>query len=158
MSDGWKLAAGIVIALLVGVAGGYLLGTLGKGDLSRELVTARSRAQSAEELGRREVARCEGERDAARGGKQVLLARGSLLRALVEVQGNNYGLAGQHLGEARRRLKAAEASLPRAEATRVAALFEQLAATHTLVMRLDPMARTHLDRNLADVERLPGAR
>ena len=100
---------------------------------------------------------CEQKAHNARISKQLLLTKEELLRAVGELYANNYGLTSQHLAQARKKIKAASKGLSKKHAKIAGELFEKIGAAQTLAMRIDPMARVHIEQILAQLLKLPGA-
>jgi hypothetical protein len=157
MSQNIKLALALGGALTVGLVVGLVLGMSGKRQALRELEKVTRRATDAEEAQRREASECSKQVSAAKSGRDVLLAKEHLLRALTELYANNFGLTSQHLAQARTRLKSAEKGLKKSELEKVKDLFDRIGGAQTLAMRLDPMARVQIEQILDELQKLPGA-
>lgn len=158
MSNWQKMAIGIAAALVVGLVAGYVLGVSGKGALkeaatkaSRQAAAAKQVAQQAADETRR--IRTENERRLA-----LLRCKEELLRGLVQMHANNFGIASQHLGAAASRLKKVHATAKEAVKKKIDAILAEIGEAHTLAMRLDPMVRVRMERLVELVHGLPGAR
>jgi len=158
MNNTLKVVIGVAAALVVGLVVGYVLGSTGKGSLAAEAKREKIRAQEAETALKDREADCERQATAARAAKQVLLTKEHLLRATVEMYANNYGLTSQQLGVARKHLKSSMRGMKDTPLKLAEELFEQIGNAQTLAMRLDPMARVHIEQILAKLQKLPGAR
>jgi hypothetical protein len=158
MSTTLKALIGVGAALVFGLLGGFLLGRCGKSEAEEALLKTKRRAAEIEETAKREGEECAQRDRVARVGKQLLLTKEELLRAMLELAANNFGLTSQHLGQARSWLRAAEKNLKPVDAKRARELFDKIGEAQTLAMRLDPMSRVYIERILADLQRLPGAR
>jgi Tfp pilus assembly protein PilX len=158
MNNTLKVVIGVAAALVVGLVVGYVLGSVGKRDLASAAKREKSRAQEAETALKDREVECEQKARSARIAKQVLLAKEHLLRATVEMYANNYGLTSQQLGIARNHLKSSMRGMKDAPLKLAQELFEEMGNAQTLAMRLDPMARVHIERILAKLQKLPGAR
>ncbi len=158
MSDLLKVVIAVGGALVLGLVIGLVVGYSGKGDLAAVAKAAKQRAETTELTLKEERADCQGKVAKAQLGRQLLLTKAALLRALVELQANNYGLASQHLATARSLVVAARKRIAKKHRPRLKQIYEQMASTQTLVMRLDPMARKYLQDLLAALQSIPGAR
>lgn len=158
MNTWQKVAIGVGAALLLGFAVGYVLGASGKGKAEDALASARRRANDAEASLKQQTDSCERRLAKSKLARRVVRAKEHMLWAVVELYANNYGRTSQHLARARREIKAAEDGLDSADAKLARALYDKMGAAQTLTMRLDPMARVEIDKILADLQRLPGAR
>lgn len=158
MSDTLKIAIAVGSALLVGIIVGYALGASGKGDLEELAKQATQRLKTNETA--LKDARQEAELKVKQLNKSRLLLRTKeqLLRSLVELYASNYGLASQHLSNARTRLKSAGELMKKKRRDEIAKMLKRIIDTQQLVMRLDPMARRYVTELIGDVQRLPGAR
>lgn len=157
MNNTLKVVIGVAAALLLGLVLGYVVGSMGKRDLAGSLKQAQTRAREADAALKDKEAECEQQARAARVAKQLLLTKERVLRATVEMYANNYGLTSQHLGAARKHLKSAIRGMKGSRAKDGEDLFERLGNAQTLAMRLDPMARVHLEQILARLQKMPGA-
>ncbi len=152
----WLLvAAG---ALLLGLLVGFGVGRMGRADAEAALHKAKRRADEAEESSRRESEDCAQRLQDAKTSKQLLLTKEELLRAVLELVSNNYGLTSQHLAQARSWLRSAQRGMKASDQPKAKALFDRIGEAQTLAMRLDPMARVQIEQILVDLQRLPGAR
>ena len=162
MNSTLKMVIGVGAALVVGLLVGYVLGSSGKRQLAQTAQREQKRANEADSALKQQREGCERTALAARTGKHVLLTKEQLLKAMVELSVNNYGLASQHLGVARSHLRSATRALKKGKKKQhekqAEKLFEQIAGAQTLVMRLDPMARVQIEQVLAELHKLPGAR
>jgi hypothetical protein len=158
MTTSLKAVIGAGAALVVGFLVGYILGHFGRRDAEEALAKARQRATEAEEALKREGEECGQRERSVRAGKQILLAKEELLRAIVEISSNNFGLTSQHLSQARSYLKSAQKGMKPNDSQRTREIFDRVGDAQTLAMRLDPASRTHIERILIEVQRLPGAR
>jgi uncharacterized membrane-anchored protein YhcB (DUF1043 family) len=158
MASSLKAVIGVGAALVVGFVVGYILGHFGSRELEEALTKAKQRAADAEETQKRESDECAQRERAAKTSRQLLLTREELLKAVVELSSNNYGLTSQHLAQARSWLKSAEKGLKPADGKRAREIFDRIGDAQTLAMRLDPLARNHIERILVEMQRLPGAR
>jgi hypothetical protein len=158
MSPTLKWAIAAAGALLLGLAGGFGLGRAGKIEAEQALQKAKRRADEAEESGKREAEECNQRLLEARTAKQLLLSKEELLRAVVELTSNNFGLTSQHLAQARSWLRSAQKGIKAGDQPKAKALFDRIGEAQTLAMRLDPMARVQIEQILVDLQRLPGAR
>ena len=144
--------------MVVGFVVGYILGHFGSRELEEALTKAKQRAADAEETQKRESDECAQRERAAKTSRQLLLTREELLKAVVELSSNNYGLTSQHLAQARSWLRSAEKGLKPADGKRARELYDRIGDAQTLAMRLDPLARNHIERILVEMQRLAGAR
>jgi hypothetical protein len=158
MSSNLKWAILVAGALLAGFVVGYGVGRIGKGETEQQLQKAKRRAEEAEEGNKREVDDCNQRLQGLKAGKQLLLTKEELLRAIVELSSNNFGLTSQHLAQARSWLRSAQKGLKADDQLRAKTLFDRIGEAQTLAMRLDPMARLQIEQILVDLQRLPGAR
>jgi len=157
MNNTLKVVIGVAAALVVGLVVGYVLGMSGKRDLTVAVRQEQVRAKEAEGALKQQADQCERKAREARTGRHLLLCKEQLLRATGELYANNYGLTSQHLAGARRQLKSAMKGLKGAQAKEAENLHERIGGAQTLAMRLDPMARIHIEQILAQLQKLPGA-
>jgi hypothetical protein len=150
------IAAGA--ALAVGFLAGFLVGGLGRADAEAAAARAKRVGAEAEENAKRESEECRAQVAVAKSSRNLLQSKESMLRALVELHANNFGLTSQHLAQARSWLRSAQKGLKKADAERVRVLYDRVGDAQTLAMRLDPQARARIDQILAEIQRLPGAR
>jgi hypothetical protein len=159
MNNTLKVGLGVGGALLVGLLVGYVLGSFGKNDLEVTARREQSRAKEAEAALKEREEDCSRRTQKAKASKQLLLTKEHLLRAMVELFSNNYGLTSQNLGIARKHIKSAMKGLKsKTHAKTAQNLYDRMGGAQTLAMRLDPMARVHIEQILADLQKLPGAR
>jgi hypothetical protein len=158
MNNTLKVIIAVAAALAVGLVVGLVLGMSGKRDAEAKLAAATRRATEAEQALETESKECSSRVTALTTSRKVLQVKESLLRALVEICANNYGLTSQHLGQARTRLRSAQKKMDKAAAAKAQQIFEEIGNAQTLAMRLDPMAKVSVEKVLAKVSRLPGAR
>jgi mannitol-specific phosphotransferase system IIBC component len=156
MNQYLRLVVAVASALAVGLVVGLVLGMSGKRQTQHDLDAAVRRAKDAEEALKRDSEECRGKVEEGRRSRELLLAKEHLLRSLVELFASNFGLASQHLGQARNRLKSAEAGLGKRELEKVKSLFDQIGGAQTLAMKLDPMARIQIEQILEELQKLPG--
>jgi tmRNA-binding protein len=158
MNNTLKVGLGVGGALLLGLVVGYVLGSSGKHELESTAQQEQTRAKEAEASLKELEEDCARRVMRARTAKQLLLTKERLLRAMVELYANNYGLTSQHLGIARKHLKSAIKGLKGKKHVATAQdLYERMGGAQTLAMRLDPMARVHIEQILAQLQKLPGA-
>lgn len=158
MNSTLKVAISVGVALVVGFIVGYGLGAAGKSQARTAQQLDQRRAEEAEAALKQQAEDCGRKEQAARQSKGLLLAKEHLLRATLELYANNYGLASQHLAHARKRLKQAIKGMQKQQAARAQELFDKIGGAQTLAMRLDPMSRIHIERIVAQISKLPGAR
>lgn len=158
MSNTLKVVIGVAAALLVGLLVGYVVGSSGKRDLQQQVEREKSRGTEAEAALKQQTDECDRKSKAARGSRNLLLAKEQLLRALVELYANNYGLTSQHLGVARSYLRGATAGLSKSHAKTVQDLTSRIEAAQALSLKLDAMARSEVEQILGELQKLPGAR
>ena len=158
MGDAMKWGLAVLLALAVGFGGGYVVGRRGAADLKQHL----SRSEKALAAARQAISSERSERERAAADavslRRTLEAQVAVARALVELYAGNFGLASQHLGTARARLKALAKGAAGPLAKALGPVKEKLDAAQALVLRFDPMARVSVEKLLAAVGRLPGAR
>lgn len=158
MSNNLKIVIGAGALFLVGLLVGFVLGSTGKWEAREALKQCKQQATEADNALEEERQECKQETQKAHVSKQLLLTKVELLRAVGELYANNYGLTSQHLARARRSIKSASKGLSKKHTKVTDELFEKIGAAQTLAMRLDPMARVHIEQILAQLQKLPGAR
>ncbi|MFH1130540.1 MAG: hypothetical protein V1754_04350 [Pseudomonadota bacterium] len=153
-----KIGICVVIGLLLGFVCGYVVGNSGRGELENQVESAKARENSTKEALERETKK-HSEQIAENGrSKGLILARVDLFQALLELNANNFGLASQHLGAARTRLQSTTKGMDSSKEKRVMDLLNKISDSQTLTMRLDIMARAQVEKILADLQQIPGAR
>jgi hypothetical protein len=153
-----KIVIAVAAALVVGFVIGYALGHARLSDVESSLQLAKKQVGEADKNLQQANETCAQQQQAGRTSRQILLCKGELLQALVELSISNYGLTSQHLAQARSWLKAAEKGLKGGDAKRARELFDKIGDAQTLAMKLDAMARTHIEGILTELQKLPGAR
>ena len=101
MSNGGRSILGVLVALLVGLAGGYALGFWQKTQCDERLDAAQRAAQQSTRAMDEQISRTADIEAAHRRAQAASDANIELLRALVQVAAKNFGLASQHLGAAK---------------------------------------------------------
>jgi len=158
MSNSLKVIIAVAGALLVGLVVGFVLGTSGKRDAEAALLEARKKNKDCTETLARNTVECSTKLGQEQASKKLLLAKELMMKGLVELYANNYGLTSQYLGQARQRLKSVGKELSKANQKKVQQIFEQVGNAQTLVMKQDPMARVHIEKVLSAINKLPGAK
>lgn len=158
MSTTLKVVIAVAVAIVVGLAAGYMLGSGGRGDLKRQLQSAENKLKAATAGANEKVAEQQAKVAKDVRSKSLLRAKVELLWALVELHANNYGTANQHLDVSTRRLAKAKKSADEAEVRKLDKFLADIADAQKLVLRLDPMARSNVERVLIDLRKFPGAR
>lgn len=158
VSSTLKIVIGVGAALVIGFLAGFLAGHSGRSEAEDALQKAKNRAAEAEDSLKREGDECKDRLQANKTSRQLLLAKEELLRAVVEIYGNNYGLTSQHLAQARSWLRSAQKGLKAREGALARDLYDKIGEAQTLAMRLDPNARARIVHILGELQRLPGAR
>ncbi len=158
MSTLVKGVLGGIAALFLGFLIGFGVGRTGRGELEDAASKAKHRATEAEESARRESEECGQRVQDVKVGRQLLLAKEELLRAVIELISSNFGLTSQHLAQSRSWLRSAQKGLKQGDQQKAKAIFDRIGEAQTLAMRLDPMARVQIEQILTELQRLPGAR
>ncbi|MBW2731100.1 MAG: hypothetical protein JRH20_01835 [Deltaproteobacteria bacterium] len=158
MSNWQKMAIGIASSLVVGLIIGYGFGASGKGALKAAAEKARGVATAAKQATQQATTEVKKVRDAQARHLGLLRCKEELLRGLVQMYANNFGIASQHLGGARARLKRVRADVAPGTKKRIDMILAEISQAHTLAMRLDPMVRVRMERLVELVHGLPGAR
>ena len=139
-----KIVLPPLIALAVGLGAGFFLGKTGEAKLRSELVEQKKIAGEDKKRLTDQASRCAKELEQVKATRGSIKAREQLLRALLELDHRNYGLASQHLGSAKKELEATPAA---------AALADRLAKVQTLTMQLKPAAREEISKILAEISK-----
>lgn len=158
MTNWQKMAIGIASALIVGLVVGYVFGVSGKGALEEAAVKARRVAAAAKQAAEQANAQTQKVRGKQKRRVALLRCKEELLRGLVQMHANNFGIASQHLGAAAQRLKKVRAAVKPPTQKRIDGILAEISQAHTLAMRLDPMVRVRMERLVELVHALPGAR
>lgn len=137
-----------LFALVVGLGAGFFFGQAGKAELRSELVTQKKIAAEDKTRLTSQATRCAKRLELAKGKHRRLKASEQLLRALLEMDRRNYGLASQHLGSAKKVIE----KLPESSQGKPT-LVERLSAAQTLTMQLKPTAKEEITKILADLAR-----
>ncbi len=153
-----KIALPPLLALGIGFAVGFFLGKVGNNELEAEISKVEKNAAAARSAEAAKLDACRKRLDKSRSGRALLKGREHLLRALLELDRRNFGLASQHLGSARQKIKRGGKGFKEQLAADVKAILERLTKAQTLTMQLKPTARDEIAKSLADLERLPGIR
>ena len=148
MSKVLKLVLPPLLTLLIGLGAGFFSGKAGVAELRSELVTQKKIAAEDKNRLTTEASRCVKRLEMARNKRRTLKVQEQLLRALLEMDRRNYGLASQHLGSAKKVLE----KIP-APARITPTLVERLSAAQTLTMQLKPAAKEEINKILADLEK-----
>ena len=151
---GWlKIALGVAGAVVLGFLVGYFTGSSGASALTAKLGKAEARANAAEQMVKQEAEKLTRQRMRAKRARAMLAAKEHVLRALVQLHANNFGLASQHLAVSREKLRVAKKRMKGEKAKAVDALVSRLGSAHATTMRLDPMARVQIEQLVAEMDR-----
>lgn len=154
-----KIVIAGVVGLGVGLGAGYLLGRTGQGALKAEITRLGKSGAAAGAAHTAKMEQCKRRLNKAKAGRSLLKGQEYLLRALLELDSRNFGLASQHLGSASEQLKKASKSSQRPKITAsLDALQPRLAKVQTEVMKLKPGSRAEITKILTELGRFPGNR
>jgi uncharacterized membrane-anchored protein YhcB (DUF1043 family) len=158
MNETLKMFIGVASGVIVGFVVGFIVATFGKNELEEALQREKKLLADATHALKEQSELCEQKISAAQAGRRLLLTKEYLLRASLDLYANNYGLAHQNLVLSSRQLTAAIRGLEKKHIARAKKLYDQIGGAQMLTMRLDPMARAHIEQILGEIHKLPGAR
>ena len=156
MSNGRQSVIGVLVALLVGLVGGYGLGFWQKTQCDARLDATRRAAQETTRALDEQVSRIADIEAAHRRSQAASGANVELLRALVEVAGKNFGLASQHLGSAKAKVE--KALTPDTRGEQAKAFLRQIEKVRAKAMLLDPSVRKQINQLIEELPSLWKAR
>jgi len=139
-----KIVLPVLIAMAVGFGAGFFLGKTGESKLRAELVQQKKIAAEDKTRLTDQAEQCAKKLKQVRKTRRSVKAREQLLRALLELDKRNYGLASQHLGTAKKILE---------KSPTPAALADKLAKVQTLTMQLKPAAKEEIVKILAEISK-----
>ena len=158
MSEWQKILIGIAAGLVIGLGAGFWLGARGKGALV-------TRAETSEkELAAVRLRVAQGQSTSAQAEQRtrlafaLLRAKEQILRAAVQLNANNFGIASQRLGAANVLLRKAHPDADAATKKSIDLINEELSNAHSLSMKLDPTVKVNLERIVDLLQRIPAAR
>ena len=143
MNDGGRSIIGVLVALLVGLAGGYGLGFWQKMQCDERLDAARRAAQQTTRAMDEQMSRIADIEAAHRRAQAASDANVELLRAMVQVAAKNFGLASQHLGAAKTKVEKALTPDNRDEYAR--AFLQRTEKVRAKAMLLDPAVQQQIE-------------
>lgn len=152
MSNGRRSILGVLIALSVGLAGGYALGFWQKTQCDKRLDAAQRVAQQTTRTMDEQVSRMADIAAAHRRVQAASDANVELLRALVQVAARNFGLASQHLGAAKAKVE--KALTPDNRDERAKAFLQRTEKVRAQAMLLDAAVQPQIEALIKELPSL----
>lgn len=152
----WSVA--IVTPLFLGAIGGYILGYQGKGQLREDLRQAQQKIMDTRAALSQDREACQRDTQKLKTANYLCSAREALYGAITELASNNFGLANQHLAQARSLLQETIAGVTPDRVHRLKELQNKISNAQALALRLTPETKNNIKpilQELKDVSNAP---